>query len=303
MSTPLVTVVIATRDRPEMLREAIAEVHAQDYDGPIEVVAVFDQSPPDESLASDSERRGVRVISNTHSPGLAGARNSGIEAAAGELVAFCDDDDLWTPPKLREQVALLDAHPDAVLCTAGITVRYDDAEHPRVLDQDTVSFEDLLADRHTELHPSTFVFRRQRLIDIGMVCEDVPGGFGEDYDVLLRAAQAHDIVNLREPRVIVRWGKQSFFFQRWQTMAAGLSWMLERYPEFETSPRGSARIHGQIAFAQAAQGKRREAAATARQTLKRRWREPRAYLALAVAARLVSPPRVMQTLHRFGRGI
>ena len=297
------SVVIATRDRPEMLREAVAAVRAQDYPGPIEVVAVFDQSVRDESLVDDSEHRPVRVIGNRRSPGLAGARNSGIEATAGDIVAFCDDDDLWTPPKLREQVALLTESPDAVLCTSGITVLYDGQEHRRVLDRARVSFADLLEDRHTELHPSTFVFRKQALVEIGMVCEDVPGGFGEDYDLLLRAAQRHAIVNLEQPRVLVRWGAQSYFFQRWQTMSAGLSWMLERYPQFEDSARGSARVHGQIAFAEAAQGNRAKAVSSARAAVRRRWREPRAYLALAVATRVISPALVMRTLHRFGKGI
>jgi glycosyltransferase involved in cell wall biosynthesis len=304
MTDPTVTVVIATRNRPEMVREAIAAVWAQDHPGPIEVVVVFDQSEPDPSLAAVGESRSTRVITNSRSAGLAGARNSGIEEAAEGYVAFCDDDDYWLPQKLREQLALAEQYPDAGLITCGIQVVYDDEEHPRVLDQDLVSFEDLLTDRHTELHPSSFLLRRDLLLgSIGLVDEEVPGGFGEDYDLLLRAARVHPVVNLREARVVVRWGGQSFFFQRWATMAEGLTWMLARYPEFETSPRGSARLRGQIAFAHAAQAQRRTAMTWARGALGRNWREPRAYLALAVATRVVTPARVMQTLHRHGRGI
>lgn len=303
MTDELVSVVIATRHRPDMVKEAIAGVVEQDYPGNIEVVLVFDQSEPDLSLASDDSRVTVRVITNNRTAGLAGARNSGINAARGDLVAFCDDDDLWEASKLREQVALLDAAPAAVLCTTGIAVRYDGQDHPRTLSVGRVSFGDLLADRHTELHPSTFLFRKAGLVEMGMVDEGIPGGFGEDYDVLLRAARRHDIVNLPAPRVIVRWGDQSFFFQRWQTMAEGLTWLLERYPEFDSSPRGAARVHGQIAFARASQGQRREALRTSREALRRSWREPRAYLALAVVAGLLRPPWVMRTLHRFGKGI
>ena len=50
MTPPLVSVVIATRDRPEMVREAIAAALGQDYPGPLEVVVVFDQSEPDATL-------------------------------------------------------------------------------------------------------------------------------------------------------------------------------------------------------------------------------------------------------------
>ena len=304
MSFPLVSVVIATRDRPEMVREAIAAALQQDYRGPIEVLVVFDQSEPDVSLEESGVERSVRVLRNIGKPGLAGGRNSGIEASAGEYVAFCDDDDLWLPSKIRAQVAALAAVPEAGMCTTGIRVQYDGDEFDRSLETDRVTFDDLLRDRHTELHPSTFLLRRSVLASvIGPVDENVPGGFGEDYEFLLRTSKAHPIVNVPKPLAVIRWGNQSFFFRRWETMSDGLSWLLERYPEFETSPRGSARMHGQIAFAQAAMGNRREGLRWARQSLRRSAREPRAYLAAAVAIGAVRPATIMETLHKRGKGI
>jgi glycosyltransferase involved in cell wall biosynthesis len=303
-----VSVVIATRDRPQLLREAIDAVLTQEYDGRVDVIVVADQSEPDHSLARASEpggpERSVRVITNTHSPGLAGARNSGIDEADGEFVAFCDDDDYWLPAKLAQQVAALAAVPAAGLSTCGIRVEYDGDTFDRVLDMPQVSFEELLRDRHTELHPSTFLMRRSVLVTaIGHVDEQVPGGFGEDYEFLLRCAKVHPIVNVQQPLTVVRWGKQSFFFRRWETMAAGLTWLLERYPEFETSGAGSARVRGQIAFAHAAMGHRRTALTWAGQALRRNPREPRSFLAMAVAARALRPDFVMEQLHRRGRGI
>lgn len=303
MTGATVSVVIATRDRWEMLREAIDHVVAQDYPGPVEVVVVADQSEPDRTLTRDDPHRRVRVVTNRHRPGLAGARNTGIEASTGELVAFCDDDDLWRPAKLRLQLAALADHPRAGLCTAGITIRYAGEEFDRRIESGLVRFADLLLDRHTELHPSTFLMRRSLLDEIGLVDENVPGGFGEDYELLLRAARVHDIVNVPEPLAFIRWGQQSFFFRRWETMAEGLSWLLDRYPEFERSPAGSARVRGQVAFAHAALGDRGTALRWSRGAWRRNPREPRIYLALAVALRLVSPDRVMQTLHRHGKGI
>ena len=105
---PLVSVVIATRNRPEMLREAIAAVVGQTYAGPVECVIVFDQTEPDQGVVSTDPHRTVRVMGNTErKPGLAGARNTGILASEGEYVAFCDDDDIWLPAKLAKQVASL----------------------------------------------------------------------------------------------------------------------------------------------------------------------------------------------------
>lgn len=301
---PVVSVVIATRDRPEMVREAIDSVYAQTLDGDIEVIVVADQSEPDLGLVRREARRSTRVISNTRSVGLAGARNSGIEAATGDYVAFCDDDDLWLPEKLERQVAALAASPGAGLSTCGIQVHYGGETFSRSLDTDLVTFDDLLRDRHTELHPSTFVMRREALLEeIGFVEEDVPGGFGEDYEFLLRAARAHAVVNVRDVLAVVRWGQQSFFFRRWETMAAGLTWLLDRYPEFTGSRRGSGRVMGQIAFAHAAMKRRRSAAAWVGRALMANPAEPRVYLALAVAASVLTPDTVMERLHRHGRGI
>jgi glycosyltransferase involved in cell wall biosynthesis len=301
-----VSVVIATRDRPEMVREAVTAVLEQDYEGDVEVLVVFDQSEPDTGLISMAGRAGrsVVVMTNTHKPGLAGARNTGITAADGTYVAFCDDDDYWLPGKLVRQVAALAAQPEASLCTCGIEVHWSGERFPRRLEAGRVPFEELLRDRHTELHPSTFLLRRALLVDeVGLVDEEVPGGYGEDYEFLLRNARVSPIVNVPDPLVVVRWGSQSYFDKRWETMVAGLTWMLDRYPEFDSVPKGAARIHGQVAFAEAALGHRRTAIRWAASTLRRNPREPRAVLALAVASRAVSSERVMRMLHARGRGI
>ncbi|WBB98207.1 glycosyltransferase family A protein [Solwaraspora sp. WMMA2080] len=302
--TPTISVVVPTRDRPELLREAIAAIREQDYPAPVDVVVVYDQSTPDMTLASDDPHRPVRVISNSRTAGLAGARNSGILAATGELVAFCDDDDRWLPGKLAAQVDELLAHPDAEFVSCGIQVSYDGTVNDRVLDLDSVSLAALLRDRMTELHPSTFVIRRAALVDgFGLVDEEIPGSYAEDYEFLLRAARSAPLRNLRTPYVLVRWHKRSYFAQRWDTIATALQWLLDRYPEFATEPAGEARVAGQIAFAEAAAGHRRGAIRWARHTLARNPREPRAYLALAVASRAVRPDLVLRTLHKRGRGI
>ncbi|HEV2893829.1 MAG TPA: glycosyltransferase family A protein, partial [Actinomycetota bacterium] len=93
--TPPVSVVVPTRDRPELLRRAVTAILEQTYQGPIECVVVFDQSDPDLPWGALPAGRRLVLVRNQRTPGLAGARNSGILAATGELVAFCDDDDEW----------------------------------------------------------------------------------------------------------------------------------------------------------------------------------------------------------------
>ncbi|MER7167805.1 glycosyltransferase family 2 protein [Micromonospora sp. NPDC000207] len=302
---PTVSAVVPTRDRPELLRAAVTAILDQEYPAPIEVVVVFDQSTPDDTLTglSRPDRR-VRVVTNDRSPGLAGARNTGTLAAEGELVAFCDDDDEWLPGKLRAQVDALNAVPGAEFVSCGIRVSYDGRTVDRVLDRDTITLDELLRDRMTELHPSTFVIRAAALRDgFGLVDEEIPGSYAEDYEFLLRAARSAPLANLTVPYVLVRWHKRSYFAQRWDTISSALQWLLERYPEFATQPAGHARVAGQIAFAHAASGDRRGALRWARRTLRGNPREPRAYLALAVAGRMVRADAVLRTLHKRGRGI
>ena len=58
--------------------------------------------------SSATEARAIRILENDrHSPGLAGARNTGLEHARGAFVATCDDDDLWHPDKLSRQIGYL----------------------------------------------------------------------------------------------------------------------------------------------------------------------------------------------------
>ena len=117
---------------------------------------------------------------------------------------------------------------------------------------------DLLQDRLTELHPSTFVMRRKAVIDgFGLVEEEIPGSYGEDYEFFLRAARSHPVVNVPQVGVTVLWSKGSYFTGRWTTIRSALPWLLDRYPEFAEVPAGEARVLGQIAFATAADHERR----------------------------------------------
>lgn len=307
---PDVDVVVATRDRPELLRTTITSILASNYPGSIRVLVVYDQSNPvsalqhDRGLGVDGDHRAITVLTNSRTPGLAGARNSGLLASKAELVAFCDDDDTWLPDKLDAQVAALHQTPTAEFICCGIEVEYDGDTHPRVLDQTSITIADLIRDRIAELHPSTFLMKRKAVVDgFGLVAEDIPGSYGEDYEFLLRAARSHPIVNVPTVGVHVLWSQASYFTARWSTIRTALAWLLERYPEFAESSAGEARVLGQIAFATAADHERRAAASWAGRALRRRPTEPRAYLALGVAAGVLSPDWVLRQLHRSGRGL
>ena len=301
---PSVTAVIATRDRPELLRKALHAVFAQDYAGTIDAVVVYDQSPPDPQLAVEFGGHPLTIIENTHTPGLAGARNSGVEAATGDWIALCDDDDEWMTDKLRAQFELRDGDEGIGVMATGIVVVYEGKEFPRVPTVERLTKQDLLESRVFAAHPSSVVVHRTTMSnDIGLVDEGIPGSYGEDYEWILRAADVTEIAVVTRPLVLVRWHRGSFFADRWRTMDAAIDYMLDREPGFYDHPDGLAYMYGRQAFALAAAGDGADARRKAFKAIRTNWKERRAYLALAVSFHLVSADRLMGWAHSRGRGI
>jgi glycosyltransferase involved in cell wall biosynthesis len=108
--TPEVTVVVPTKDRwPVLSRAALPAVLEQQLVD-VELVVVDDGSSDgtSERLAALGDPR-VRVVRHETARGVAVARNAGIAAARGRWISFLDDDDLWSPLKLRGQLDAADA--------------------------------------------------------------------------------------------------------------------------------------------------------------------------------------------------
>jgi glycosyltransferase involved in cell wall biosynthesis len=300
---PSVSVVVPTRDRLLLLRRALASILDQRYPGDIECLVVFDQTKESLPIIDSAQGRRVRVLVNDRSPGLAGARNTGALAAAGDLIAFCDDDDEWLPNKLRLQ-AEAGATSDALVMTSGVYVCFRGRQVARIPPAQTVTFEDLLRSRRAEIHPSTIVVERTALLEsIGLADERIPGSYAEDYDWLLRAAKARTLAAVPEPLVRVHWHETSWFAGRWDTTIRALMYLLEKYPEFEREPSGLSRIFGQLAFAHAAAGRRVDARKWARRSLRLDVRQPRSYLALLVSFGVLRSETVLRLAHTFGRGV
>lgn len=127
MTSPRVSVICIFHNGERFIREAIDSVLAQDFKD-FELLLVDDGSADSSTaIALDYARRfpgKVRYLEHRgHANlGMSAARNLGVVAAAGEYIAFIDSDDVWSPVKLREQVAILDAHAKAAMVCG--TVNY-----------------------------------------------------------------------------------------------------------------------------------------------------------------------------------
>jgi glycosyltransferase involved in cell wall biosynthesis len=246
----------------------------------------------------------VTPVVNTRTGGLCGARNTGVLLARGELVASCDDDDLWYPTKVRRQVERLDADPGLLAVGAGIRLlmgERGDVDWPA--EEAVVSHERLLRNRVKELHSSTLMMRRSAFDAAGLYDEDLPHGYGEDYDWLLRASRVGSVGAVQEILAEIRKDVPSWFRDRWVNTATALEYMLDKHPDFADSRRGHARILGQIAYARACAGERRRGARLAGRALCRYPAAPHAWLALAVAGPGIEPRRLLTGARRMGRGL
>jgi glycosyltransferase involved in cell wall biosynthesis len=120
---PAVSVVVPTRDRARYLRTSVASLMRQTLDEPFEVI-VADDASTDETPAMAAEL-GATLTRNDSPTGPNAARNAGLRAASGDLIAFVDDDveapDGWL-------AALADGarrHPDAEAFGGPIRARFD----------------------------------------------------------------------------------------------------------------------------------------------------------------------------------
>jgi glycosyltransferase involved in cell wall biosynthesis len=121
----MITVVISTYNRLELLREAVASVRAQTY-REWELVVVDDASGDGtwEWLRGEADER-VRVFRQEVNRERSAARNLGLEEARGELVMFLDDDDRLLPGALAALAGLLKRYPEAV-AAVGARVKFRD---------------------------------------------------------------------------------------------------------------------------------------------------------------------------------
>lgn len=138
-----VSTIIPVHNGERFLAAAIESVLAQDYQ-PLEVLVIDDGSTDNSAeIAHSFVKDGVRVVTQTNA-GVAAARNTGVQLASGELIAFLDQDDYWLPGKLSRQVRELVERPElAYVLTSMRHVVEPGTVLPRFLTPETVTQETL----------------------------------------------------------------------------------------------------------------------------------------------------------------
>lgn len=193
----LITVIIPTYNRSELLARSVSSVLAQTHI-PLELIVVDDGSTENIREAVQAIAPGkTTVVRREDRGGAAAARNTGCEVARGEFIAFLDSDDEWLPEKLEAQISMLRAHPEiALCCTAFVLVRRDGQEEIRQFDTDEIGTTDLAFG--CELSPgSSLVFRKEFFSVVGTFHTAMPRF--EDWDWLVRGSALSRIGLINRP--------------------------------------------------------------------------------------------------------
>jgi glycosyltransferase involved in cell wall biosynthesis len=191
MSTPEVTVVVPTRDRPIPLARCLTALAAQDV-GPIEIVVVDDGSSDESTVAAIVGRvDGARVV-RAEGRGPAVARNLGARLASAPVICFTDDDCAPGPEWARLLVAALDSAGAAAGPTRNADVRASCAEAAQTITNHLVdrSRRGVRGDETVGFVPSCNLAVRGDTMRGVPFDEDFPLAAGEDREWCARLAVA-----------------------------------------------------------------------------------------------------------------
>ena len=238
---PTVSTVIPTRNRPALLRAALQSVALQDVPD-MEVLVVDDASDdPQQTAAVVAEfapRLHVRLIRLPQRRGTGHARNAGVLAAAGEYIAFLDDDDLWHPNKITRQLERFRTNPRrlpqlAVVYTwhqwvNAATQRVRVRRRPYLETLDDIF-------RWGYNTPQTMMIRRECFDRVGLFDEEMPTK--QDWDLLARMIQHYQFDAVEEILVTCRDHHGPRRTDDYRARLRGAETLLDRYAHRVHDPR------------------------------------------------------------------
>jgi glycosyltransferase involved in cell wall biosynthesis len=199
-----ITAVVPTCERPVLLKRALQSIVAQEL-SPTEIIVVDDVGRGHEDATRrDLQRWGfgqVRVVANSHAKGVSGARNTGAELAAGELLAFLDDDDEWLPEYLSAALDQFEAKNLGILCADLLCQFEDGVDRPAKTAPDSL-LPGFFLTRNPGFVGSNIIIRRSLYREVAGFDESIQAA--EDMDFGLRVSLRGNVRYERLPKRLVR---------------------------------------------------------------------------------------------------
>ena len=185
----LISIIIPSYNRAYTIGRTIDSFIAQDYDN-WEMLVVDDHSTDNTSeLIADYERKDPRIhyLLNERKKGAQGARNTGILHAKADWVVLFDSDDVAYPNYLSVMASHIDESCDVITCNAEV-VNIDTNE--RQLARWGAEGDDVESKLLNEMNYVNFIdslFRKGKLVEIGLLAEDCPAF--QEYDTHIRVSR------------------------------------------------------------------------------------------------------------------
>lgn len=193
-----ISVIIPTYNRAHLLARAIESVLTQTF--PVQEIIVVDDGSSDNTAEMMAQQFPQCVYIQQTNQGVSAARNRGIEAAAGEWLAFLDSDDEWLESKLEAQHDLLQQHPEIKIChTEEIWIR--NGKRVNQMKKHAKSggyiFQKCLP--LCVISPSSVTIHRSLFDEVGNFDEQLPAC--EDYDLWLRICSTYPVAFVEQPQI------------------------------------------------------------------------------------------------------
>jgi glycosyltransferase involved in cell wall biosynthesis len=230
---PLISVIINIRNGAATLREAVDSVMAQSFHD-WELILWDDRSTDaSASIAASYNDSRIRYFLSPVDVPLGKARNDAIQHAAGEWIAFLDQDDVWMPHKLEKQIALAD---EGVGLIYGRTVRfypdgwqrdYDHAHEYQPLPEGDIF--DLLFTRSCFIAMSSAMFRRSAIVAIGGIPEVIR--IIPDYYLYVAVARQYRVRSVQEVVCRYRMHPDSMSHTAALAMNWEVLWLIDHWAE------------------------------------------------------------------------
>jgi glycosyltransferase involved in cell wall biosynthesis len=203
-----VTVIIPTFKRIEYLQKAIASVSQQTYQD-FNCFIVNDYAPDGsiiaEAIAKLSDSR-FQLINHETCLGGNAARNTGIMAGTGQIIAFLDDDDWWLADKLQKHLDVHQQNPQAGLVFSGVIKRWNNDILPGKIHQGKLPQGNVME----AMSLGKFCPRTTSSVTVRRECFERCGLFDgnlvsfQDWDMWYRIAHHYDFACIDEALLIFR---------------------------------------------------------------------------------------------------
>ena len=197
---PLVSVIIPTKDRPEMLAQAVQSVLNQTFPD-IEIIVINDGGIDVQNILTSLNSKGnILYLKHDQNLDRSAARNTGIHAASGKYIAYLDDDDTYYPNHLETLVRFLENSEYKVAYTDAVMAEQPKQDGKYVTTNRSVPYSfDFDSDKilvNNFIPILCLMHEKSCLDETGAF--DVNLGTHEDWDLLIRLSRKFSIAHIKE---------------------------------------------------------------------------------------------------------